>query len=162
MRSAWSSLLIVFFFFLMIRRPPRSTLFPYTTLFRSRRHAHEQHAIGRDAFGSGDGGDLRTYQPGPVGNHLRLAYTTRQTGPFQVPREGLRNSDGTALFGAFRAVGHSLKNSRKLLSCQQLSGAAEVTVRPRRRCLFGSRTRRRHVPEMTSGCGSRAAAPTGG
>src|SRR5258708_12389537 len=35
-----------FFFFLMIRRPPRSTLFPYTTLFRSqhrracRRHPH--------------------------------------------------------------------------------------------------------------------------
>src|SRR6266511_3325897 len=27
-----------FFFFLMIRRPPRSTLFPYTTLFRSRVH----------------------------------------------------------------------------------------------------------------------------
>src|SRR5260370_29351157 len=27
--------LTVFFFFLMIRRPPRSTLFPYTTLFRS-------------------------------------------------------------------------------------------------------------------------------
>src|SRR6267142_7217006 len=25
-----------FFFFLMIRRPPRSTLFPYTTLFRAR------------------------------------------------------------------------------------------------------------------------------
>src|SRR2546430_11551991 len=28
-------LLCFFFFFLMIRRPPRSTLFPYTTLFRS-------------------------------------------------------------------------------------------------------------------------------
>src|SRR2546429_9288351 len=28
---------LCFFFFLMIRRPPRSTLFPYTTLFRSRR-----------------------------------------------------------------------------------------------------------------------------
>src|SRR5256885_17267252 len=27
--------LLMFFFFLMIRRPPRSTLFPYTTLFRS-------------------------------------------------------------------------------------------------------------------------------
>src|SRR5256885_10429051 len=27
---------VSFFFFLMIRRPPRSTLFPYTTLFRSR------------------------------------------------------------------------------------------------------------------------------
>src|SRR2546422_10975986 len=31
-----SLVLIVLFFFLMIRRPPRSTLFPYTTLFRSR------------------------------------------------------------------------------------------------------------------------------
>src|SRR6266511_2262313 len=29
---------LLFFFFLMIRRPPRSTLFPYTTLFRS--HVH--------------------------------------------------------------------------------------------------------------------------
>src|SRR6266508_2951333 len=28
-------LFVIFFFFLMIRRPPRSTLFPYTTLFRS-------------------------------------------------------------------------------------------------------------------------------
>src|ERR1039457_7583769 len=28
-------LFVFFFFFLMIRRPPRSTLFPYTTLFRS-------------------------------------------------------------------------------------------------------------------------------
>src|SRR2546426_2300287 len=28
--------IVLFFFFLMIRRPPRSTLFPYTTLFRSR------------------------------------------------------------------------------------------------------------------------------
>src|SRR5258707_7898553 len=27
--------MFIFFFFLMIRRPPRSTLFPYTTLFRS-------------------------------------------------------------------------------------------------------------------------------
>src|SRR2546430_12481561 len=34
------------FFFLMIRRPPRSTLFPYTTLFRSRnaRSPHAGHA----------------------------------------------------------------------------------------------------------------------
>src|SRR6266511_5250413 len=31
----FSSFPIFFFFFLMIRRPPRSTLFPYTTLFRS-------------------------------------------------------------------------------------------------------------------------------
>src|SRR5437764_5465420 len=38
-------LFVVFFFFLMIRRPPRSTLFPYTTLFRSRaRLVHGVHA----------------------------------------------------------------------------------------------------------------------
>src|SRR5256885_6565908 len=33
-----------FFFFLMIRRPPRSTLFPYTTLFRSHGPAAERTA----------------------------------------------------------------------------------------------------------------------
>src|SRR5580693_6867306 len=33
----------LFFFFLMIRRPPRSTLFPYTTLFRSRAAGHRWH-----------------------------------------------------------------------------------------------------------------------
>src|SRR2546429_2422181 len=32
-------ILIFIFFFLMIRRPPRSTLFPYTTLFRSLRNS---------------------------------------------------------------------------------------------------------------------------
>src|SRR5256885_13315714 len=45
----------LFFFFLMIRRPPRSTLFPYTTLFRS------------------GAGDLRprTRRPGAVGRERR-------------------------------------------------------------------------------------------
>src|SRR2546425_9005645 len=40
----------IFFFFLMIRRPPRSTLFPYTTLFRS--------LAKRDAFGFAGGAGL--------------------------------------------------------------------------------------------------------
>src|SRR5712675_2711267 len=44
-------LFFFFFFFLMIRRPPRSTLFPYTTLFRSPR----DHRSGRRASrASGD------------------------------------------------------------------------------------------------------------
>src|SRR2546430_11417587 len=59
----------MFFFFLMIRRPPRSTLFPYTTLFRSLRdaafpvlhvrdpvawlhHAREVEGLGEDAGGA--------------------------------------------------------------------------------------------------------------
>src|SRR5476649_3010693 len=36
------------FFFLMIRRPPRSTLFPYTTLFRSRIEHEEPDQDGRN------------------------------------------------------------------------------------------------------------------
>src|SRR3712207_7803870 len=41
----------IFIFFLMIRRPPRSTLFPYTTLFRSARAVAVR-------VGDGDAGDL--------------------------------------------------------------------------------------------------------
>src|SRR3712207_9155125 len=70
----------VSFFFLMIRRPPRSTLFPYTTLFRSQgegdiggAHARAPEAdIGRHALrhlhhpqdlaGGGNGGDLAADQ----------------------------------------------------------------------------------------------------
>src|SRR6266571_3559446 len=33
--AAWATQVRFLFFFVMIRRPPRSTLFPYTTLFRS-------------------------------------------------------------------------------------------------------------------------------
>src|SRR5439155_20063295 len=44
-----------FFFFLMIRRPPRSTLFPYTTLFRSVQDVSSTNP--RDfQLGPGDGG----------------------------------------------------------------------------------------------------------
>src|SRR6266511_748180 len=42
----YSPSLLSFFFFLMLRRPPRSTLFPYTTLFRS----PERHPSGVDAL----------------------------------------------------------------------------------------------------------------
>src|SRR2546430_7122678 len=53
---------LFFFFFLMIRRPPRSTLFPYTTLFRSRgrgrrraRHAAHGHGeVGSRGHGGTD------------------------------------------------------------------------------------------------------------
>src|SRR3712207_7048062 len=42
------------FFFLMIRRPPRSTLFPYTTLFRSRQSDGEQGAAQPGASADAD------------------------------------------------------------------------------------------------------------
>src|SRR4051812_49578147 len=53
----------------MIRRPPRSTLFPYTTLFRSepRRGRHDDHP-------AGSGGPKRSGRPAPVvALHERVA-----------------------------------------------------------------------------------------
>src|SRR5690606_41326611 len=52
--------LLYLLFFLLIRRPPRSTLFPYTTLFRSARGAHRRdgrgaHRCGRDGVPAGRG-----------------------------------------------------------------------------------------------------------
>src|SRR4051795_13777841 len=55
MSSCLLALLALLLFFLMIRRPPRSTLFPYTTLFRSLwrplgkrwRHGEQRHQRGR-------------------------------------------------------------------------------------------------------------------
>src|SRR3712207_9276368 len=49
-------------FFLMIRRPPRSTLFPYTTLFRSLRRAWSAAAAAGGAAAGGHARDGRTPQ----------------------------------------------------------------------------------------------------
>src|SRR5256712_677352 len=71
-----------FFFFLMIRRPPRSTLFPYTTLFRSlvgERLAdvvEKPHALGE----LGVGADLRRHHPGEPGHLLRVLETVLAEG----------------------------------------------------------------------------------
>src|SRR5258707_12780660 len=55
---------LFFFFFLMIRRPPRSTLFPYTTLFRSL-CAHAGRAGGAGPrLGRGQPGELRAAHHG--------------------------------------------------------------------------------------------------
>src|SRR2546427_3528542 len=43
-------------FFLMIRRPPRSTLFPYTTLFRSNSNMHYGADFKIEGAGEGEGG----------------------------------------------------------------------------------------------------------
>src|SRR5690242_21397451 len=57
----------ILFFFLMIRRPPRSTLFPYTTLFRS--HNRADPAQGRATMGGVDG--HRPGAPGAGDGHRR-------------------------------------------------------------------------------------------
>src|SRR3712207_7529738 len=53
---------LCYIFFLMIRRPPRSTLFPYTTLFRSGGSTlRRAYATGAQGSGSGRTGHLRQY-----------------------------------------------------------------------------------------------------
>src|SRR5256885_12657037 len=54
----YTPLFILFFFFLMIRRPPRSTLFPYTTLFRSATSAR----MLAEAAASSNQGEARVLQ----------------------------------------------------------------------------------------------------
>src|SRR5437764_15216045 len=61
--SALSTAFFSSFFFLMIRRPPRSTLFPYTTLFRSQMHPlrADLHALGAlPALAVSHGGDRKS------------------------------------------------------------------------------------------------------
>src|SRR5438876_10976428 len=50
--SALSSIISLFLFFLMIPRPPRSTLFPYTTLFRSDRNEESAASSGHSPLAS--------------------------------------------------------------------------------------------------------------
>src|SRR5256885_8734734 len=63
-------------FFLMIRRPPRSTLFPYTTLFRSRDDAHETAAVDRM-------GARRDHRH--RGNHAAAGRSEEHTSELQSP-----------------------------------------------------------------------------
>src|SRR5256885_9490125 len=58
--------MVLLFFFLMIRRPPRSTLFPYTTLFRSGEGHDTQRLSHRQAQMAADG-----RSPGGAGLHGR-------------------------------------------------------------------------------------------
>src|SRR5207249_12063231 len=78
------SLLFLFFFFLMLRRPPRSTLFPYTTLFRSlrqrRRYGLDDRPGGLGDEGAaalGEAGDARR----PDHGGAEVAVTLRQDLP---------------------------------------------------------------------------------
>src|SRR6266498_5920495 len=79
-----------FFFFLMIRRPPRSTLFPYTTLFRSGASGLRPRRDGDDrraAYGLNDG---RGHEPPRLGK--RAAVRPPPVDPSQLSRPGSRNA----------------------------------------------------------------------
>src|SRR2546430_12233519 len=62
------------FFFLMIRRPPRSTLFPYTTLFRSGRQDAQRRPAGKPArdLGCAQDGDRKSTRLNS--SHSQISY----------------------------------------------------------------------------------------
>src|SRR3989449_6189254 len=86
----------------MIRRPPRSTLFPYTTLFRSRagdarRFAREAKAQGFDALVCyGGDGTAMEIAAGAVGSGIPLGLVPGGTGNLLVGNLRLRSEEHTS------------------------------------------------------------------
>src|SRR5690606_42113850 len=68
------SIFFSFFFFLMILRPPRSTLFPYTTLFRSRQVAGPNRMVYRAGHVPRTSGQV--YNTGLFGQHRSEEHTS--------------------------------------------------------------------------------------
>src|SRR2546426_6346873 len=75
----------------MIRRPPRSTLFPYTTLFRSGRPARGEAPVGREGHGRGAACCAPT--GAPRGLHRPGRRRPRARG---APGPGLRSEEHTS------------------------------------------------------------------
>src|SRR3712207_7407235 len=91
----------VVFFFLMIRRPPRSTLFPYTTLFRS--------LAGRPS------------KPGGSGSATAAEARSRRGMGGGRPRRGFLASFWSSVSGEARSEEHTSElQSRQYLVCRLL------------------------------------------
>src|SRR5256885_10171283 len=74
----------------MIRRPPRSTLFPYTTLFRSRRRGRAGGLGGAVERGAGG---RRAVRRGRAGGAARVRGLARASGVRRGPGAGVRRPD---------------------------------------------------------------------
>src|SRR5438874_4357426 len=98
--------LVFLFFFLMIRRPPRSTLFPYTTLFRSRRAARLDSPPPlppRPVLGPGRTSPRRDRKSTRLNSsHVEISYAVfclkkkKKQQMYTVPSQYLPSTDGTS------------------------------------------------------------------
>src|SRR5215467_10799315 len=119
--------LIFFFFFLMIRRPPRSTLFPYTTLFRSpgaRPGPPRRQAVQPDAHDRRGSEGVRP-GPGAAPSRARRGGADHLAGP--VPGHPRLRGAG-AVYGPARG-GHPRRRLRPGLHPVRAAGGA-AAVRP--------------------------------
>src|SRR5450432_1018338 len=86
----------LFFFFLMIRRPPRSTLFPYTTLFRSDLHGRRDVHLGAHRADRRDEIDQDRKSTRLNSSHDQISYAVfclkKKKHRWQCPLQGLTHS----------------------------------------------------------------------
>src|SRR6267143_7034548 len=108
-------LFFVFFFFLMIRRPPRSTLFPYTTLFRSPTRAvgskqTEDDPAGHAETHAVDGADWRfsardVYLYEIFNFQRKLTHLQLQSGAAEPAHRGKKPGNEQRPYGSDRIAG---------------------------------------------------------
>src|SRR5256885_3818606 len=95
----------------MIRRPPRSTLFPYTTLFRSHRHARHRTESGMP--------HCRARRVGRTCRAVALtAYVMAVLAPTDHPRKGDRKS--TRLNSSHLVISYAVFCLKKKIVCRLL------------------------------------------
>src|SRR3712207_8430407 len=106
-----------FFFFLMIRRPPRSTLFPYTTLFRS--------TLQRVGHRRGEGGGARLRDRAP---HLRARFAPAGC---RLRHERVQDRKSTRLNSSHANISYAvfcLKKKKKTTTSMHLKTCSTHTM----------------------------------
>src|SRR5689334_23632033 len=109
-------LLCSLFFFLLIRRPPRSTLFPYTTLFRSRRAVQQPRARARLARLEALGGRLLRHPRRAAVREARQLERQRVARRGELPRFLHRDRKSTRLNSSHSSISYAvfcLKKKKK-------------------------------------------------
>src|SRR5256886_7714290 len=103
---------LFFFFFLMIRRPPRSTLFPYTTLFRSFHGACQGTIADAERGGSGFGFDPIFIPEGATKTFAEMSVTEKNAVSHRADRKSTRlNSSHSQISYAVFCLKKKKKNN---------------------------------------------------
>src|SRR2546430_17482355 len=107
----------IIFFFLMIRRPPRSTLFPYTTLFRSLVPTHENPEMGQCGHNERGGFDEQeqSNRSSSLGRDRRIFLSDR---PTQVHRCHVGHSSNKSR-AVHLSCGRQTSNEGLFISCNR-------------------------------------------